>query len=428
MHEPWLRTSEECCLQAPQNHDVSNIKVQQLLLPNIKAWDENKINSLFPLEVAHDILAVPLLEVVKEDKLIWKGEKDGRYSVRSGYRNYMKHRNRGYGVRRVEGWSSIWKIHAPPKAKHLLWRVCRDCLPTRVRLRNRYVECQEECPLCLSCGEDEHHLFFNCDGVREAWHVMGLAHIIQHRLHMFTNVRDIIFDICRKESKLVAGQLATLLWFAWQNRNNKMWNDSSLQAQQIGAQAAKYWHDWAAVHALQHDTQQPVHTATAAATPTQWQQPPRGYLKCNVDASFYNSAGSSGWGWVVRDASGEFKVAGSNIVNTPLSVLEGEAMALVEAMEEMIHRGLSYVIFESDSKLVVDAISSNHSGVSEFSLLISHIQSLLSINNYFEVKYVSRQANKVAHYLARAAFSMSRRRIFESVPRCIETYLINERC
>jgi hypothetical protein len=64
----------------------------------------------------------------------------------------------------------------------------------------------------------------------------------------------------------------------------------------------------------------------------------------------------------------------------------------------------------------------------EFSLLISHIQSLFRMYNYFEVKYISRQANKVAHYLARAAFSMSRRRIFDSVPRYIETYLNNERC
>jgi hypothetical protein len=172
---------------------------------------------------------------------------------------------------------------------------------------------------------------------------MGLSHIIQSRLHMFTNVRDIIFDICRQESNMVAGKFATLLWFVWHNGNNKVWNDSSLQAQQIGAQAAKHWHDWAAVHDLQIDAQQPVHTATAAAITTQWQQPPRGYLKCNVDASFYNLAGSSGWGWVVRDSSGDFKVAGSNIINTPLSVLEGEAMALVEAMEEMIHRGLSHV-------------------------------------------------------------------------------------
>jgi ribonuclease HI len=124
---------------------------------------------------------------------------------------------------------------------------------------------------------------------------------------------------------------------------------------------------------------------------------------------------------VLRDAHGGFKLAGSNIVPTTFSVIEGEAMALMEAMEEVIHRGFPYVIFESDSKLVVDAIYSGQSGVSEFSLLISHIQSLLRLHNYFEVKYVRRQANKVAHYLARAAFSISRRRVFDSVPPCIET-------
>jgi ribonuclease HI len=41
---------------------------------------------------------------------------------------------------------------------------------------------------------------------------------------------------------------------------------------------------------------------------------------------------------------------------------------LLEAMEEVIQRGLSYVIFESDSKLVVDVISSRQVGVSEFSI------------------------------------------------------------
>jgi ribonuclease HI len=125
---------------------------------------------------------------------------------------------------------------------------------------------------------------------------------------------------------------------------------------------------------------------------------------------------------------GQFQLAGTNILHSPLSVLEGEAMALIEAMEEVVHRGYSYVIFESDSQLVVDAISSRQVGLSEFSILISRIQSLLRMNNYFEVKYVKRQANKVAHSLARAAFSMSRRRIFDSAPRCIDTYLINEAC
>jgi ribonuclease HI len=257
---------------------------------------------------------------------------------------------------------------------------------------------------------------------------MGLSNIIQSRLSIFTNVRDLIFDICRHETNLVAGKVATLLWLAWQNRNNKVWNDSSTQAQQIGFQAAKYWQDWAAVHGLLQEQNQPAQHSTGASSLTQWEQPPHGYLKCNVDASFYNLAGSTGWGWVLRDSRSCFKLAGSNIVPTSLSVLEGEAMALVEAMEEMIQRGLSFVTFESDSKLVVDAISSRQTGVSVFSLLISHIQSLLRMNNYFEVKYVRRQTNNVAHYLARAAFSMSSRRIYDSIPRCIETYLNNEMC
>jgi ribonuclease HI len=56
-------------------------------------------------------------------------------------------------------------------------------------------------------------------------------------------------------------------------------------------------------------------------------------------------------------------------MHSPLSVVEGEAMAIIEAMEEVINRGFPFVIFESDSKLVVDAISSRQTGVSEFSTL-----------------------------------------------------------
>jgi hypothetical protein len=114
--------------------------VQHLLLPNIKKWDEEKINSLFPIDVAKEILVVPLLELVRDDKLIWSAENGGVYSVRFGYQKLMKERNRGYGPRSVEGWSSVWKIHAPPKAKHLHWRICRECLPARTRLRNRFVQ------------------------------------------------------------------------------------------------------------------------------------------------------------------------------------------------------------------------------------------------------------------------------------------------
>jgi hypothetical protein len=119
MNEPWLRENQGRFLNAPQTQNVYTLKVQHLLLPNVKRWDEAKIHSLFSVEVAREFLAVALLELVREDKLIWSEENDGVYSVRTGYRKLMKEKNKGYGPRGVEGWSCIWKIHAPPKAKHL---------------------------------------------------------------------------------------------------------------------------------------------------------------------------------------------------------------------------------------------------------------------------------------------------------------------
>jgi hypothetical protein len=217
MHEPWLRARHGCCVNGPQNQEVYNLVVQNLLLPNTKRWDVEKINSLFSSTAALDILAVPLLEFVREDKLIWGEENNGVYSVRSRYKKIMKERSRGYGPRNIDGWSSIWKLHTPPKAKHLLWRICNDCLPTRTRLRNRLVQCPMECPLCLTHDEDDWHLFFTCEAVKEAWNVMELSHIIHSRLHVFNNVRDLLFDICRQETDIDASKTAVLLWFCLAN-------------------------------------------------------------------------------------------------------------------------------------------------------------------------------------------------------------------
>jgi ribonuclease HI len=167
-----------------------------------------------------------------------------------------------------------------------------------------------------------------------------------------------------------------------------VWNDSKSSAQQLGIQAVQYWQHWVTVNGLLQQQQQPAEQQPAAGSSLQWQPPPNGYLKCNVDASFYNTEGVAGWGWgwCLQDCYGNFRLAGTNLMNSPLTTLEGEAMAIVEAMHEMIHGGFSNVIFESDSKLVVVAISSRQVIISEFSILISHIQSLLCMNNYFEVK------------------------------------------
>ncbi|KAI5445745.1 hypothetical protein KIW84_013831 [Lathyrus oleraceus] len=55
-------------------------------MPNIKQYDVRVIRELFDNAAAEDILQAPLAEEVVEDKMIWKDEENGIYSVRSGYR------------------------------------------------------------------------------------------------------------------------------------------------------------------------------------------------------------------------------------------------------------------------------------------------------------------------------------------------------
>ncbi|KAK2451729.1 hypothetical protein QL285_010759 [Trifolium repens] len=157
-----------------------------------------------------------------------------------------------------------------------------------------------------------------------------------------------------------------------------------------------------------------------------WTKPRIGWWKCNVDASFSQNPSYTGWGWCVRDSVGSFIAAGTDHYRHSLTVAEGEAKALLEAMREAISRGWSNIVFESDTKVVVDAVHTSHHGNSELSSIISSIKSLLHCHSNFEVKFTKRQANMAALKLARAACSWSSRTFFNNIPRCIVPFIINE--
>ncbi|PNX88133.1 ribonuclease H [Trifolium pratense] len=69
MSEPWLRGEVGAWLPSPQPQGLHNFKVHDLMLHNVKMWDKEKIESIFPLHIANRILEIPLFNSVEEDKL-----------------------------------------------------------------------------------------------------------------------------------------------------------------------------------------------------------------------------------------------------------------------------------------------------------------------------------------------------------------------
>jgi len=100
-----------------------------------------------------------------------------------------------------------------------------------------------------------------------------------------------------------------------------------------------------------------------------------------------------------------FVVGHSTRKSAHISVLEGEVMALQEAIQVAIAKGWDKVVFETDSRTLVDRISDWSSGISEFNAIVSSIKSMLALFFNFEVKFVRRQANMTAHTIARATCS-----------------------
>jgi len=85
------------------------------------------------------------------------------------------------------------------------------------------------------------------------------------------------------------------------------------------------------------------------------------------------------------------------------------------------------VDFATDSKVTVDAFISTRNDLSEFGCIISSFRSLF--HNLFSnsrVEFVRRQADAVAHTLAREATRSTNPAVYYDIPTCIETIIINE--
>ncbi|MCH95831.1 cytochrome P450, partial [Trifolium medium] len=223
-------------------------------------------------------------------------------------------------------WNWLWKAQAPPKAKHLIWRICRECLPTRIRLKER-----------------------------RAWNTIGLDTAISQILQQATTTADGIRKLCSNTDIQSAGQAIMLIWVLWNNRNNWVWNNNKESGQQLGYKALYLWNEWNEVQTTRHSARERRQQVL------NWQKPQQHWLKCNVDAGFHAEAGKTSAGWCVRDNMGRFVIAGSSWINGRYTITEGEAIAMYEAMKELQQRGYTNVVFETDSQVVENSIRNMHS-------------------------------------------------------------------
>jgi hypothetical protein len=97
-------------------------------------------------------------------------------------------------------------------------------------------------------------------------------------------------------------------------------------------------------------------------------------------------------------------LAKTECISPMCEVHVGEALGFLSALQWVYLLNSGHVDFELDAKRVVDSFKSQNSDATEFGNIINNCKTLFS--NFYEnssVEFMQRQANEVAHNLAKAA-------------------------
>ena len=173
-HDAWLPNTNAGRILFHRGILSSTATIDGLIDPNSGWWNLGLIDQCFyPLD-AQSIKSLPLSITPQTDTFVWPAEKNGSYSMKSGYKILCEDQQiDGPDPHVTEAqrklWKGVWKLNVPGKIKHFLWKACSNALPTKANLMKRTIIQENVCHFCSDQLEDVKHALWGCSKVRQVW-------------------------------------------------------------------------------------------------------------------------------------------------------------------------------------------------------------------------------------------------------------------
>jgi ribonuclease HI len=273
--------------------------------------------------------------------------------------------------------------------------------------------------MCNIATEDELHFFLDCAYAVSCWKEVNLWNKLEHKIHQSGSFSSIIFAILVDLDAELQARFVAVLWSLWRTRNECLWEHKQPSTIRTCRLATDLIGDYKWCCSVLAAPQSPSQVLT-------WEKPEENWLKCNIDGAIFTSEGKFGIGICFRDSHGSLVQAHTMVFPFEVTSTECEASALKHALLIATAYGFERVIFESDCQTVVNAITNDYRYENELGTLLSTCKSILTANASYNIAFVRRQANRVAHNLARASILQSSPMTFYHSPSCISPIIIDE--
>ena len=116
----------------------------------------------------------------------------------------------------------------------------------------------------------------------------------------------------------------------------------------------------------------------------------------------------AGAGVIVQNENGRVIASMAESFQLPFSVTIVEVIAAKKALQFAKDLGLSSIVLEGDSKITIDGLMGEDSSLAEYGHLIDEAKEIAKKLVEVEFNHVQRQANNVAHNIARHARHVSK--------------------
>ncbi|XP_017233563.1 uncharacterized protein LOC108207639 [Daucus carota subsp. sativus] len=157
-----------------------------------------------------------------------------------------------------------------------------------------------------------------------------------------------------------------------------------------------------------------------------WQCPSAGTLKMNVDAAVTEGQQHFSVGLVLRDHQGQFIIGKTRKFAGSVQVVEAETIAILEALSWLEDLQVSTGVIKSDSLLSVIAINRRYHNYLELGSWVHHCKSIIHRRVGYSVVHVRKQANKVAHQMAKIPCKLNSFVIMSSPPLSLLETLLSD--
>ncbi|KAL0010668.1 hypothetical protein SO802_005776 [Lithocarpus litseifolius] len=350
----WIPKPSTFCPISQQNTLPLESTISELIDEDTGEWNATLIKQIFIPDEARTILSMPRSHRRANDRIIWAYTPKGNFTVNSAYKVAwaispsvaMDEVSNPYAKRQF--WRTIWNLDIPNKLKTFTWKACRDILPTKSNLCHRGVLDNATCETCGLTAEISGHLFWDCIGAREVWTATGIA-FDTNGVHFseFVDFLWYLLFVQRMDLKLIELTI-TVAWCMWYNRNKTRLGSPRQTSHEIIHKARSILEDFQLAHLAR--------PCLKDQTDARWSPPSHPWYKVNTDAAVFSNLQTIGIGVIIRDHEGSVIATLSQHLLLPLGPLEAETKALDVAASFAWDMGIRDVVFETDSKVVSDAL------------------------------------------------------------------------